>query len=152
MPLSLQGYAIMMGVHALPGVSDLPFHFCPIFITVPPQNILHIPGCSPGSNHTHRTMCPDFPLTICTIFQLVHDFPVQKHMPTFLSVFIPVSPSLLLPGGAAGSCVPTPRSRRYGRAGSEVPWGNLQSTSCYYPLQQNNQHGLCNAVRWIEAA
>lgn len=89
-------------------------------------------GCSPLTALS-TPMSPWLPLL----------FPVLP--PLFPGMAAPAAPSLPLGLLQADVCQPC-------RAGSVAPWGNLQSTSCYYSLGQNNQGRLRTAPRWIEAA
>jgi len=141
--LSMSGYAMTAQIHALPAVSGLPLLFYLIFhcfsspAPCPPSHDVHsLQHWAPQLPHGHQLHAG----SLCSSTSSHPNFSVLP--------FLWLHPS----EGAAGRCVPAMQSWGYGRAGSVVPWGNLQSTSCYYSLQQNNQHGLCNAVRWIEAA
>lgn len=141
----------MAQVHALLAVSDHPFLFGPTFspLSLPnPLSLSHIPLRSHGMFTPCRIEHLSFPMAAS---HAPAPFTLPC-LPTQISLCVGSCGLIPLSGDAKGRCVPALQSRRYGGARSTVPWGNLQSTSCYYSLQQNNQCGLCNAVRWIEAA
>lgn len=120
------------------------------FITFPPQYPLPVPHPMMFTWVVHplQDWAPQFPHGYQPRASSLHSS-TSSHPNFSARSFLQPHPSLW---GGVGRFVPALQSRWYGRARSAVPWGNLQSTSCYYSLQQNNQRRLCNAVRWIEAA